>query len=410
VVKLGRTIKLRLYPNTSQADGFLDMTQEYQRLANIVSQWVFDHDFPLSWLKINNHLYKNIRQESSLNSQMVQSVFRTVVARYKTIQKQMKQHPAHYKTTDNKWIQVPRDLTWLAKPISFHRPQADLVRQSNYSFVNGMTQISITTLGKRTKLAFSNKGFEDYFQADWKLGTAKLVHNQGKWFLHISITKDVADFDSKKGPNIVGIDRGLRFLATAYDHQGKTTFFDGKKILLRRKKFLENRRHLQSKGTKSAKKKLKQLAQRENRWMTDVNHRLAKTLVAAYGTHTLFVLENLTNVTFNTDDLPKSLRDSHHSWAFFQLELFLTYKAQAVQSTVVKVSPAYTSQRCPRCGLIEKTNRHHDTHEYWCIQCQYRCNDDRLGAMNIEILGKDWLNGVKRPKIQTLRLLGKPGS
>ena len=406
MVKLGRTIKLRLYLDTIQAGEFLAMTQEYQRLANIVSQWVFDHDFPLSWLKINNHLYKKFRQESALNSQMVQSVFRTVVARYKTVQEQMKQHAYRYKATDNKWIQIPRDLTWLEKPIYFRRPQADLVRQSNYSFVNGMTQISITTLGKRTKLAFTNKGFEDYFQGDWKLGTGKLVHNQGKWFLHIGITKDVADFDREGSPKIVGIDRGLRFLATSYDHLGKTTFFDGQKILLRRKKFLENRRRLQSKGSKSAKKKLKQLAQRENRWMTDVNHRLAKTLVALYGSHTVFVLEDLTNVTFNTEDLPKSLRNSHRSWAFFQLEAFLTYKAQAVQSTVVKVAPAYTSQRCPRCGLIAKTNRHHDTHEYWCAQCQYRCNDDRLGAMNIEMLGQDWLNGVKRPKIQKLTTTG----
>jgi len=292
------------------------------------------------------------------------------------------------------------------QPIQFRRPQADLVRQSNYSFVDSMRQISITTLGKRTKLAFTDKGFEKYFTEDWKLGTAKLIHNRGKWFLHIGITKEVSDFDAKDNPKVVGIDRGLRFLATAFDDEGKTLFFDGQQILRKRKKFLEIRRQLQSKGTKSAKKKLKQLAQRENRWMTDVNHWLAKTLVAAYGSHTLFVLEDLTDVTFNTDDLPKSLRNSHRSWAFFQLESFLTYKAQAIQSAVLKVSPAFTSQRCPKCGLIEKINRHHDTHEYWCAQCQCRCNDDRLGAMNIKMLGQDWLNGVKRPKIKKLTTVG----
>ncbi|MFD1455503.1 RNA-guided endonuclease InsQ/TnpB family protein [Levilactobacillus lanxiensis] len=406
MVKLGRTIKLRLYPDTNQAEQFLAMRQEYQRVANIVSQWIFDHEFQLSWLKINHQLYKKLRQESSLNSQMVQSVFRTVVARYKTVQELMKQHPYRYKNEEKKWVQVPRNLDWLVKPIQFRRPQADLVRQSNYSFVDKMRQISITTLGKRTKLAFTDKGFEKYFTGDWKLGTAKLVHNRGKWFLHIGITKEVSDFDAKDNPTVVGIDRGLRFLVTAFDSKGKTLFFDGQKILLRRKGFLEIRRQLQSKGTKSAKKKLKRLAQRENRWMTDVNHWLAKTLVAVYGSHTLFVLEDLTNVTFNTDDLPKSLRNSHRSWAFFQLESFLTYKAQAIQSAVVKVNPAFTSQRCPKCGLVEKTNRHHETHEYWCTQCQYRCNDDRLGAMNIEMLGQDWLNGVKHPKIKKLTTAG----
>jgi len=346
------------------------------------------------------------RQESSLNSQMVQSTFRTVVARYKAVQEQLKQHPYCYKNEEDKWVQVSRDLNWLVKPIQFRRPQADLVRHSNYSFVEGMQQISITTLDKRTKLGFTSKGFEKYFTDDWKLGTARLVHNQGKWFLHIGIMKEVSDFDTKDSPQIVGIDRGLRFLATTFDNEGKTLFFDGQKILRKRKKFLEIRRQLQSKGTKSAKKKLKRLAQRENRWMTDVNHWLAKTLVAVYGSHTLFVLEDLTNVTFNTDDLPKSLRNSHRSWAFFQLESFLTYKAQAIQSAVVKVNPAFTSQRCPKCGMIEKNNRHHETHEYWCAQCQYRCNDDRLGAMNIAMLGQDWLNGVKHPRIKKLTTAG----
>ncbi|MCT4488885.1 transposase, partial [Levilactobacillus parabrevis] len=255
-----------------------------------------DHGFQLSWLKINHHLYKEFRQESELNSQMIQSVFRTAVARYKTVREQMRQHSYRYKNEEDKWVQVPRDLTWLVKPIQFRQPQADLVRQSNYAFVDKMQQISMTTLGKRTKLGFTNKGFEKYFADGWKLGTAKLVHTRGKWFLHIGITKEVSDFDTKDNPQIVGIDRGLRFLATVFDSKGKTLFFNGQKILHRRKKFLEIRRQLQSKGTRSAKKKLKQLAQRENRWMTDVNHRLAKTLVALYGSHTLFVLEDLTNV------------------------------------------------------------------------------------------------------------------
>ncbi|KRK87955.1 is607 family transposase [Levilactobacillus koreensis JCM 16448] len=406
MVKLGRTIKLRLYPDTEQSAEFLEMSREYRRLANIVSQWIFDHAFQLSWLKINYQLYQTLRKESQLNSQMVQSVFRTVAARYKTVQKQMKQHPYRCKNEDNKWIQIPRDLTWLVKPIRFRRPQADLVRQRNYSFVDKLSHVSITTLGQRTKMNFTDKGFENYLHGDWKLGTAKLVHSRGKWFLHIGITKEVSDFNSKDNPQIVGIDRGLRFLATTFDSEGKTLFFDGQKVLRKRRKFLKVRRQLQSKNTTSAKRKLKQLAQRENRWMTDVNHRLAKTLVTAYGSHTLFVLEDLTNVTFNTDDLPKPLRNSHRSWSFFQLESFLTYKAQAIQSAVVKVNPAFTSQRCPKCGLVEKTNRHHDTHEYWCAQCRYRCNDDRLGAMNIEMLGQDWLNGVKHPKIKKLTTAG----
>jgi len=65
LVKLGRTIKLRLYPDTNQAEQFLAMSQEYQRLANIVSQWIFYQEFQLSWLKINHQLYKTFRQDAT---------------------------------------------------------------------------------------------------------------------------------------------------------------------------------------------------------------------------------------------------------------------------------------------------------------------------------------------------------
>ncbi|MEE5989023.1 transposase, partial [Ligilactobacillus equi] len=77
----------------------------------------------------------------------------------------------------------------------------------------------------------------------------------------------------------VGIDRGLRFLTTAYDEKGKTNFVSGKNIAYRRKKYAYLRSKLQAKGTKSAKRKLKRLAHQENRWMADINHCLSKTLV-----------------------------------------------------------------------------------------------------------------------------------
>ena len=82
---------------------------------------------------------------------------------------------------------------------------------------------------------------------------------------------------------------------TIYDEKGNTGFYSGKEILKKRTSFLKVRAELQSKGTKSAKRKLKAISGRENRWMTDVNHRLSKTLVNRYGRNTLFVIEDLTD-------------------------------------------------------------------------------------------------------------------
>ncbi|NME33191.1 RNA-guided endonuclease TnpB family protein, partial [Ligilactobacillus ruminis] len=150
------------------------------------------------------------------------------------------------------------------------------------------------------------------------------------------------------------------------------------------------------------KRRLKKIGQRENRWMTDINHQLSKTLVNRYGADTLFVLENLANVRFATEKVTKTQRYEQVSWAFYQLAQFLTYKAHLVGSEVVQVSAKYTSQRCPKCGRIYKNNRNHQQHLYVCDRCGYQSNDDRIGAMNIQLLGTQYVSGNERPSFNKL--------
>lgn len=247
--------------------------------------------------------------------------------------------------------------------------------------------------------------------SEWKLGTGKLVSLYGQWDLHISVTKKTEDtFDVAAPKHVVGIDRGLRFLATLYDEKGDTMFIDGREIMKKRDRFRQMRAELQSRGTKSAKRALKRLSERENRWMSDVNHRITKTLVENYGPDTLFVLEDLTGVSFSERNLRSRSDDGRselRSWTFYQFEQYLTYKAEAAGSRVIKVSPEYTSQRCPKCGRIHKNNRHTSIHEYICDCCGYRSNDDRIAAMNIRLLGTMYVSGDENPHFGRRHKSGK---
>lgn len=58
---------------------------------------------------------------------------------------------------------------------------------------------------------------------------------------------------------------------------------------------------------------------------------------------------------------------------------------------VVKFNPAYTSQTCPKCGHVEKSNRNKHSHLFLCKCCGYRSNDDRVAAMNLHGKGISWL-------------------
>lgn len=391
---LTKTIKLCIHVTPEQEVLFSHLTEQYRPACNFVSQYIFNNQFNLTYQSLNKELYGDLRNLFGLKSQLAQSSIKTTIARYKTVRHQLFQTPYRYKDENGNWHRIAKTLEWLWKPVFFNRPQADLVRNRDYSFVDNGEALSINTLGKRTKCTFEDKHFAEYLNGSYELGTAKLVELKGMWYLHIPVTKVVEDFQKENVRHVVGIDRGLRFLAVSYDEQGKTEFISGRKIATKRHKFNEVRRQLQSKGTKSAKRKLKAISGRENRWMSDINHQISKTLVEKYGKDTLFVLEDLTGISFEESNLSKTAKQNYNlrSWSFYQLEQFLTYKAHENRSEVLKVSAKYTSQRCPKCGIIHKENRDHCKHLYSC-QCGYKSNDDRIGAMNIQLLGTMWISG-----------------
>ena len=299
---------------------------------------------------------------------------------------------------------VYKDLTFLKKPLCYKKPQLALPVNRSYSFINDFSKASISTINGRIKLSvkLTAKQKELFTNPDWKRGRARLVHTGNKWFLHVSFTKNVSEPDISKFDNIIGIDAGLRQIMTIYNPKtGQTFFKNGQFVKKKRQNYAKKRQSLQIKGTKSAKRRLKKLSGRENRWMTDINHCLSKTLVSE-NPNTLIVVEDLTNVTFDTvNNRKKENRYEHHSWAFYQLQQDIAYKAREHGSYLIKVNPAYTSQRCPKCGTICKESRDKTNHIYHCNNCHYQSNDDRVAAMNIVQLGQMKQKGIKKPSFKT---------
>lgn len=394
-------VKLKL-EDPKISDSFKQTMEQYRQACNYISQYIFDHDFVLGQNKLSKALYQDIRQRFGLKSQMTQSAIRNVVARYRTVKTQLSQKPYRYDSGEKDsrghaiWKSAKRDLTWLWKPVYFKRPQVDLQRNRDWSILKD-GQMSLNTINKRVKVIPACHGFDQYMDHTWKFGLAKLLHEGNKWMLHISATKELPDVDLSEINNVVGLDRGLRFITNSYDSHGKSLFFNGKQLTAKRTHYKKLRAQLQSKGTKSAKRRLKKIGQRENRWMSDVNHQITKTLVEYYGPKTLFVLEDLTNVRKVTEKVRKNQRYEQVSWAFYQFEQDLIYKSNLNQCLVLKVDAHYTSQRCPKCGQIRKANRDHDNHVYVCQHCGYSSNDDHIGAMNIQQLGIQYVSGVQEP-------------
>ena len=349
----------------------------YSDACNYVSDYVFrTHD--LKQFSLNKILYTELREKFRLKSQMAQSVFKTVIARYKTILE-----------NESKWI----------KP-SFKKPQYDLVWNRDYSLTQNI--FSVNTLSGRVKLPYFSEGMSKYFDHTiYKFGTAKLVNKHDKYFLHIPVTYDVAESNISDVCNVVGIDRGINFVAATYDSKHKSGFISGKAIKQKRATYSKLRKELQMRQTPAARRRIKAIGSRENRWMQDINHCVSKALVKNNPKHTLFVLEDLSGIRSATERVKTKDRYVSVSWSFYDLEQKLMYKAKQNQSTVIKVNPAYTSQCCPVCGHIEKANRNKRIHLFSCKNCGYKSNDDRIGAMNLYRMGINYLEDIQVPSTVT---------
>ena len=158
---LANVVKLKLNIDDDTGLAFYETAYQYMLACNDVSQYVFDHDFELNSVTLSKILYKHIRETFGLKSQMVQSAIRTVTARYKAVETQLSKKPYKIKSAD-KQLRLTRTLDWLMKPIRFNRPQVDLVRNRDYSFVkdsDGNEVLSINTLGNRIKVSFEKPAY-----------------------------------------------------------------------------------------------------------------------------------------------------------------------------------------------------------------------------------------------------------
>ena len=85
------------------------------------------------------------------------------------------------------------------------------------------------------------------------------------------------------------------------------------------------------------------------------------------------------------------------NWSYYQLQNYITYKAEKYGIIVRKVNPAYTSQTCSCCGFVSAENRpkQEKGQAYFkCVKCGVELNADFNGSQNIA-RSTDFTDGTK---------------
>jgi IS605 OrfB family transposase len=252
--------------------------------------------------------------------------------------------------------------------------------------------VSVWAMGGRQSIPFvCGERQRDLLRFD--RGEADLVHRDGRLYLLVSV--DVPDVEEGSVTDFIGVDLGIVHIATTSDGQQVA----GKKLNNLRGRHHRLRKKLQAKGTRSARRLLKNRRSRESRFAADVNHCIAKQLVErAKRTGRGLAFENLKGIRGRIR-ATKDVRRSLHSWAFADLLAKVTYKASLAGVPLVLVDPRNTSRTCTVCGHCEKANRR-TRDRFKCRRCGYEADADANGAENIRrkaILGTAAVNRPYAP-------------
>lgn len=233
--------------------------------------------------------------------------------------------------------------------------------------------LSIGWSGPRIKQIIKLPKFFTDRYPNRKFQAATIGYDRFKKEFKVNLIFNCSEQEQSKINRTVGIDRGLYNIVSLSDGFR----YASNQIRAVKRKMLFLKKQLQTKGTRSAKRKLKRLSGYEKRFSLNENHKISKQLVAMpYDT---FVLEDLTGIR-KQKSKGKKLNKWISNWSFYQLEQFLKYKAEAIGKKIVKIDPRYTSQICNNCKLIEKKNRNGS--HYKC-DCGYQEHADVNAAKNI---------------------------
>jgi len=210
----------------------------------------------------------------------------------------------------------------------------------------------------------------------WKVCSSDLVFRKdGKAFLHVVV--ESPEMKLTASGTTIGVDLGVNRPAVTSD----CLFLGERRWKGIEHRYFNLRRALQAKGTKSAKRHLKRLSKRVNRFRTDCDHVLSRRIVDSVEEGTTIVLEDLTDIRERVKARKKERRRIH-AWSFARLKSFVEYKAELKGCFVEYVDPRYTSQKCSRCGHTEKANR--KTQSWFvCKDCGFQHNADLNASKNI---------------------------
>lgn len=257
----------------------------------------------------------------------------------------------------------------------------------NLHWVNKINFKVILGSNVKKTMALRNT-IRDIFNKKVLIKDSSLMVKDKEIILNLSLErkKNIKELDENI---VVGVDLGLKVPAyVSLNTNGKE--YVRKQIgnindLLRVRTQLQNerKRYMSSlkmtAGGHGRKKKCKsfdKFKEREKNFAKNYQHKVSSEIIKfALKNNAKYInIENLSDNTFDNKLLS--------NWGYYQLQQFITYKAEKEGIIVRKINPYFTSQICSSCGGWNIDNRE-SQETFICKDCGQQINADRNASINI---------------------------
>ncbi|MFD7407407.1 RNA-guided endonuclease InsQ/TnpB family protein [Streptomyces sp. NPDC059866] len=376
-------VQVKLLPTPVQAAALEATLRACNEAATWASEVAFENDVKNNFA-LRRLTYDEVKARWNLGAQAAQHVVKKTCDAYATLK-------ANLKAGNLGKPGSKRYRRATEKPVAFRPEGAQPYDDRMLSWQIAERRISVWTIRGRVRdVAFTAAPEQLATLALYRRGESDLVCRDGMWFLNATCEVPQAALNTEPA-GFLGVDLGIVNIATTSD--GEIMAGRGLNRIRVRERTLRTK--LQKKNTPSARRRLKKRRRKEARRARDINHKIAKHVVAeAERTGRGIALEDLTGIRERVR-LAKPQRATLHSWSFAQLGAFIAYKARRAGVPVVYVDPAYTSRTCAECGHIDRANR---VSQAWfaCRSCGVVAHADRNGSRNIRARAWElWRRGAQ---------------
>lgn len=362
-MQLSETIKL--YPTKKQRN-LLSATME--NYLSTVNGLVSDATKGTSLAKFTS---KDVTADlpSALKNQCIRDAKSIVTKHYKACCKAV--------LKNRQLMERGLDIRVTAPSLPILRKPCCYINNQNFRLLEDRIEFPVMIHGKSTRISIATKVTERQKEllSSAKLGTMRLVVKSNH--MVAQIVYEVPEPEFTGGGSVMGVDLGIKCPAVSYCSDGSVRFYgNGRRNKYMRRHYAYLRKKLQKSKHPEA---VKRINDKEQRIMKDLDHKLSRDIIETAVAHEVKVikLERLSNIRSTTR---RSRKNNHslHMWSFYRLATYIEYKAKLAGIKVLYVNPAFTSQKCPKCGNVH----HADGRDYRCT-CGYHTHRDLLGARNI---------------------------